>query len=382
MPPFRIKAVLVFGMALTLAGASNVWAQDPVEADSGFGKISLVDSSLTQLRLELQTAYDSLAQSIEGLRSEVALLREGRGRLQSDTAQAATDRGRDAVRSDLREARSRISGLAWKVVRSLLLILLVFYLVKVISWLLGVLAERDSRRRLLFKRLEPIIRVVLWAFAVYLIISVIFEITGAQLWAASAAVGVAIGFASQDILKNIFGGLIIILDKPFQVGDKINVGGTYGEVVSIGLRATRIQTPDDNLVSVPNAQVVDGQVSNANAGNLDCQVVTHLYLPGWIDVMKAKRIAYDAAANSQYVFLDKPIVVIVQDEFKETFLTHIKVKAYVLDTRLEQRFSSDITETAKTQFLKEGMLSPMVDIPTVSQSHLGDVQNGQNDSSS
>ncbi|MCB0314052.1 MAG: mechanosensitive ion channel, partial [Calditrichaeota bacterium] len=53
----------------------------------------------------------------------------------------------------------------------------------------------------------------------------------------------AIGFAAQDILKNIFGGLMLLLDRPFQVGDKIEAGGHYGEVVQIGLRTVRIVTP-------------------------------------------------------------------------------------------------------------------------------------------
>ena len=187
----------------------------------------------------------------------------------------------------------------------------------------------------------------------------VFGVTGSNLVAAAAAIGVAIGFAAQDLLKNIFGGLVIIFDQPFQAGDKISVGGTYGEVTSIGLRSTRITTPDDNLVSVPNAQVVDGQVSNANAGALDCQVVTDLYLPGWVDEMKAKQIAREAAASSKYVYLEKPIVVIVKDEFKETFVTHLKVKAYVLDTRYEFLFASDVTERARAAFREAGLLKPM-----------------------
>jgi small-conductance mechanosensitive channel len=90
-------------------------------------------------------------------------------------------------------------------------------------------------------------------------------------------------------------------------------------VKSIGLRSTRIVTPDDNLVSVPNAQVVDQHVANANSGELNCQVVTDLYLPNWPDENLVKRIAFDAAASSKYVYLNKPIVVLVADEFKERF---------------------------------------------------------------
>lgn len=94
--------------------------------------------------------------------------------------------------------------------------------------------------------------------------------------------------------------------------------------------------------------------------------------------MKAKAIAYSAAANSRYVYLDKPIVVHVKDEFKETFLTHLKVKAYVIDTRYEFAFASDVTETAKTEFLREGLLQPFAKPDLHGDSkHAGAPPNGQ-----
>ncbi len=244
------------------------------------------------------------------------------------------------------------------VVAAIFLILTALF-IRALIWVLEKLAERNAKRRLFFKRLVPIARISLWFLAVLFVSMVIFRIEAQGLIAAGAAVGVAVGFAAQDILKNVFGGLIVLFDQPFQVGDKISVQGTYGEVVSIGLRSTRIVTPDDNLVSVPNAQVVDGQVANANSGELNCQVVTDLYLPGAVDEAKAKRIAFEAAASSKYVFLNKPIVVLVKDEFKETFLTHLKVKAYVLDPRLEFQFMSDVTERARAGFRKAGLLGPM-----------------------
>lgn len=234
-----------------------------------------------------------------------------------------------------------------------------FWALRILVWLIESLSERSARRRLLLKRLIPITRITAWGLAVYFVVANVFEVDRNGILAASAALGIGVGLAAQDVLKNILGGFIIILDQPFQVGDKVLVGGTYGEVVAIGLRSTRIRTHDDSLVSVPNSQVVDSQVSNSNSGALDCLVVTHLYLPGWTDVEKAKQIAYNAAANSRYVFLDKPIVVRVKDEFKETFLTHFLVKAYVLDTRYETALSSDITETAKIEFLKAGLLEPV-----------------------
>jgi small-conductance mechanosensitive channel len=258
----------------------------------------------------------------------------------------------------LGEAGQRVQSFGVGVVWSVIVVFLFNLVIRGVVWTLDALAERNASRRLFYKRLVPIVRIILWVFAAYLIVSVIFQVDAQGLFAAAAAIGVAIGFAAQDLLKNLFGGLILVFDQPFQVGDKVSVGGTYGEVVSIGLRSTRIVTPDDNLVSVPNAQVVDQQVANANAGELNCQVVTDLYLPGWADEATAKRIAFDAAASSKYVYLNKPIVTLVADVFKETFLTRVRVKAYVLDPRLEFLFQSDVTERARAGFREAGLLTP------------------------
>lgn len=276
-----------------------------------------------------------------------------------DTADATADTD-DASRPEavLGEARRSVEGFAFATALSAIVIVLFNLLIRGTAWLLDTLAERNPRRRLFYKRLVPIIRIVLWIFAAYLIGRVIFRIDAQGLVAAAAAIGVAVGFAAQDLLKNLFGGLILIFDQPFQVGDKVTIGDTYGEVKSIGLRSTRIVTADDNLVSVPNAQVVDQQVANANAGELNCQVVTDLYLPGWADEETAKRIAFDAATSSKYIFLNKPIVVLISDIFKETFLTRVRVKAYVMDPRLERLFQSDVTERARAGFREAGLLRP------------------------
>ncbi len=315
-----------------------------VESTASPGASSLAEDSAAVQRLLAEVA---------GLRAEVAKLTQA----SSPPKRSAPDTAQTSARARVKETAEDVQNFGLRAVWAAIIIAAAFFLIKAIVWLLETLSERSARRRLFFKKLIPITRILVWIVIVYYIISGVFEVDREGLLAAGAAVGVAVGFAAQDVLKNIFGGILIILDQPFQVGDRVSVGGTYGEVVSIGLRSTRIVTPDDNLVSVPNTQVVDGQVANANAGALDCQVVTELYLPGWVDVSKAKEIAYDAAANSKFVYLKKPIVVLIKDEFKETFLTRVVIKAYVLDARYEARFASDVTETAKMQYLREGMLA-------------------------
>ena len=269
---------------------------------------------------------------------------------------AAADGGDEPGTLDLEDARDQVRNLGVGIFWSIVVVIVFHFAIRLLIWILETLAERSVARRLTFKWLIPITRMLLWAIAAYLIVRTIFQVTAQGLLAASAALGVALGFAAQDLLKNVFGGLIVVFDKPFQVGDKILVGGTYGEVVSIGLRSTRIVTADDDLVTVPNSQVVQEQVANANAGQLNCQVVTDLYLPGRVDERRVKEIAFDAAVTSKYVFLEKPIEVFIEDQFRTTFVTHVKVRAYVLDPRFEFLLRSDITERARDGFRTAGLV--------------------------
>jgi len=172
------------------------------------------------------------------------------------------------------------------------------------------------------------------------------------------SVGVAVGFASQDILKNIFGGIVIIFDQPFKVGDKIEIGNYYGEVLEIGLRSTRLVTPDDSIVAVPNAEIMNQSVSNANSGELNCQVVAEFFLPLDIDTIFVRQLAIEAAQVSKYIYLNKPITVLFFQEIKEKRTYYkMKLKAYVMDIRYEFAFRSDLTEILIGVLMKEGILT-------------------------
>jgi small-conductance mechanosensitive channel len=232
-----------------------------------------------------------------------------------------------------------------------------FVFIKVITYILNALAERSTKYRIAFKGSIPIVKIVGWVIVIILIIVVIYQPSVASMLAVSASIGVAIGFASQDILKNIFGGIVILLDRPFVSGDKIEVDKYYGEVVEIGLRSTRIVTPDDSLVSVPNAVMMNSSLSNSNAGEPNCQVVAEIFLPLTIDTIKTREIATQAATVSKYIYLGKPITVLFLNEVNNTHSFYkMRVKAYVMDIRDEFRFKSDMTELIVSELVKEGIL--------------------------
>lgn len=231
-----------------------------------------------------------------------------------------------------------------------------YCLIRAVAFLANALANRLPRHRLALLQLVPLVRISLWIGSIYLVVAGIISPSRESLIAFAAAAGIAIGFAAQDVLKNVFGGILILMDRPFQVGDLVDIGRYRGEVVGIGLRATRVRTSDDSIVTVPNAEVVSQAVLNANGGALDCPVTIELFLPGHIDTTRVREICYEAAAASPYLFIRKPIAVYFQDEFREMFLTRVRILAHVHDHRCEKAFESDVVERARRALLEAGLL--------------------------
>lgn len=245
----------------------------------------------------------------------------------------------------------------WKILNILLIFLGTYFINKYITLIIDSVSEKATNYRLFIKRLAPISRIVIWSMAIYIAIAGVLTPPLETIITIAASIGIAVGFASQDILRNIFGGIMIILDRPFQVGDKIQIGEHYGEVLSIGLRSCRLVTPDDSVVSLPNGEMMNQAVSNSNSSALDCQVVAEIYLPATLDVQKIKEIAKKAVYASSFTYLNKPVEVIVLNEIhNRIFVMKLRVKAYVLDIRYEFLFKSDVTEMILDECNKLGYI--------------------------
>ncbi|MCF8266823.1 MAG: mechanosensitive ion channel family protein [Ignavibacteriales bacterium] len=232
-----------------------------------------------------------------------------------------------------------------KILWSLIFLVISYYVIKFITNLLNRFSEKSASYRITLKGFIPIFRISSWTIAIYIIIAGIIAPPVETVLLMTGSLGIAVGFAAQDLLKNIFGGMLVILDRPFQVGDKIEIGNYYGEVLSIGLRSVRIVTPDDSVVSIPNGEIMNQSVSNANTGAADCQVVAEMYLPAHVDTAEVRSIAIRAAQVSKYVYLNKPVVVIIKSHaLQNRAVLKVRLKAYVLDIRYEFPFMSEMTE--------------------------------------
>lgn len=243
-----------------------------------------------------------------------------------------------------------------KIVSAVLVLATVYLLVRASDGLWNTLGARMPRARFFFLRLAPLVRFCLWLGAGLLLVAGIIAPTRETLFAILAAAGVALGLGAQDLVKNLIGGLVILADRPYQIGDRVKIGSAYGEIDHIGLRSTKLTTPDDTRVTIPNSDILNGMVWNANSGALDCQVVTELYLPPDIDLNTAIQVCYESAYSSPFTLLSKPVVVRASSDFQERPYLMLKIKGYVYDHRFEPAMQSDITTRAMNEFLRRGML--------------------------
>ena len=81
--------------------------------------------------------------------------------------------------------------------------------------------------------------------------------------------GIAVALAAKDTLANVFGSITIFTDRPFQVGDAVNIDGVVGAVEEVGLRSTRIRTASNSVLSIPNAAVANAKLTTQEPANSD-----------------------------------------------------------------------------------------------------------------
>lgn len=116
--------------------------------------------------------------------------------------------------------------------------------------------------------LVPILRTIAKVLVIITLLIMVFSHFGfnvAGLIAGLGIGGVAIAFAAKDIISNVFGGVSVIADKPFKIGDTIKFGDKTGVVKEIGIRTTRLVSAEGTLLIIPNAKFTDGIIENISA---------------------------------------------------------------------------------------------------------------------
>ena len=247
------------------------------------------------------------------------------------------------------------------VMTSVLVILGAWVLLKFLNRIVDRLGTRIAARRLLFHKIATVLQFVVYLVSGVVVILLSFRLDDRVLAVLGGTIAVSVGFAVKDLVASLVAAVIIMLDRPFQVGDRVTFGGEYGDITAIGLRSVRLQTLDDNTVTIPNNKFLNDMTSCGNFGALDMMVVVDFHIGLEQDVVRGREIVSQAAITSRYVYLQKPVVVLVSQVFKESyFAVRLRLKAYVLDTRHEKAFESDVTVRVLDAFRASGIGPPAV----------------------
>lgn len=139
--------------------------------------------------------------------------------------------------------------------------------VKVMDLLLRIWRQRHAREadKKFNDQLFSVIRISLNTFVIVIAVLVTAQNLNINITAALASLsigGLAVGLAAQDTLANLFGAMAVFVDKPFRVGDQIKLEGAEGVVEVVGLRSTRVRSPEGHLIAVPNKTMGNATITN------------------------------------------------------------------------------------------------------------------------
>lgn len=242
------------------------------------------------------------------------------------------------------------------VMTSLLIIALGWLALRVLKATVERLSGRFAARRLLIQKLATVVQFVVYLVVAVITIALSFSLDDRILALVGGTIAVSVGFALKDLVASLFAAVTIMFDRPFQVGDRVAFGGFYGDITAIGLRSVRLQTLDDNTVTIPNNKFLSDITSSGNYGELDMMVVMDYYIEPNQDIEKAIDIIRQCVITSKFIHLPKPVSVnISQQALAEHFVIRARAKAYVLDTKYEKSFESDVTLRVLTHFREAGI---------------------------
>ena len=247
-----------------------------------------------------------------------------------------------------------LGSYAFSLVMALLIFIIGKWAVNKIVALLGkVLRKVKGMDETLIKFLENI---VYYALMIVVLLTALGKlgVETTSFLAILGAAGLAIGLALKDSLGNFASGVMIIMFKPFKVGDVVTAAGVTGSVSEVGIFNSVFTTPDNQKIIIPNGAITSGSITNINAN--DTRRVDLVVGIGYEDdIKKTKDVLNDIISSHEKVLLDKGITVAVL-ELADSSVNFV-VRAWVKTPDYwDVKFA--LTETIKLRFDAEGISIP------------------------
>lgn len=257
------------------------------------------------------------------------------------------------VEQYLEKGREALVAWAPSVVAALAILILGFVVAKMV----GGLARRLLRKAHLDETLVSFLGNLIYALLLTLVVLAALGKLGVDTTsfaAVIAAAGLAIGFAMQGSLSNFAAGVMIIALRPFKVGDGIEVGGDYATVKDINIFATKLLTPDNKTLTVPNSQLTDDVIVNYTTQ--PTRRVDMVFGIGYEDDLKKAKEILERLVTEHELVLEDPAPKVFVKELADSSV-NFAVRPW---TKTEDYWTvhGDLLEQVKLTFDAEGISIP------------------------
>lgn len=236
------------------------------------------------------------------------------------------------------------SSVMSNLVNSILILVICVLLIRIVDnfaaqwmkeWKQNTKTTTDERLIPLFQKMVKTVIIVL---AVIFIFSA-WKINISPLLATAGIAGLTIGLAVKDSLQNILGGLQLVLDKTFKVGDKVELeGGELGVILDIGLRSTKLKTYDNEIIFIPNGNLANSKIKNFTQPDSSVRVNVNFGVEYGTDPEKVRSVVLACLKNIKGILEDPPPAVqfMKMSDFSLDFTARTWVAAYseAFDTKL------------------------------------------------
>lgn len=234
-------------------------------------------------------------------------------------------------------------------------ILLAFYILyRVLKTVLSNVIERFELEKTVVNFLMMVLRYTVLIFGIVTALDQI-GVNIASLVAGLGIAGIAIGFAAKDTLSNVVAGIFIFWDRPFYIGDLVEIEDEYGEVQDITLRTTRIVTPDGRMVSIPNQKIAENKIISYTMFphlRLDIGVTIGVEEP----IGPARRRLLKLVEGDERFLPDPPPAVLVKE--LGDYYTALELRVWLEDTTKHIPTRAELREKIKDSFDEAGIEMP------------------------
>jgi small conductance mechanosensitive channel len=246
-----------------------------------------------------------------------------------------------------------VTNYAESIIGAILLLILGRIAISIVVNVVGKLMDRSSVDATLSNFVVAITKIGLLAFLIIAVLEMLGVQTASFVVVIGAA-GLAIGFALQGSLSNFAAGVMLIIFRPFKAGDYVEAGGMSGTVEAVDIFVTRMKSPDNREIIIPNSQITSSPITNYSAKEM--RRVDLVFGIGYDDDIKLAKETLEAIVTSDARILHEPAPTVAVSELGDSSVNFV-VRPWV-KTADYWAVYFDLTEKVKLTFDEKGISIP------------------------